>query len=113
MICPGNILIAIVPVNQKAEKKLGVKRLVVLKCAYKARRRAKALVFALAPNHYANRMREQALVRKVHQRRSSSKALPIEREPAKNIKHTEKKAGKNRLKKRNDVSGEVSFFDPA
>ena len=84
----------------KSRKKLGVKRLVVLKCAYKARRRAKALVFALAPNHYANRMREQALVRKVHQRRSSSKALPIERETAKNIKHTEKKAGKNRLKKR-------------
>ena len=84
----------------KSRKKLGVKRLVVLKCAYKARRRAKALVFALAPNRYANRMREQALVRKVHQRRSSSKALPIEREPAKNIKHTEKKAGKNRLKKR-------------
>lgn len=83
----------------KSRKKLGVKRLVVLKCAYKARRRAKALVFALAPNHYANRMREQALVRKVHQRRSSSKALPIEREPAKNIKHTEKKAGKSRLKK--------------
>ena len=67
----------------KSRKKLGVKRLVVLKCAYKARRRAKALVFALAPNRYANRMREQALVRKVHQRRSSSKALPIEREPAK------------------------------
>lgn len=84
----------------KSRKKLGVKRLVVLKCAYKARRRANALVFALAPNHYANRMREQALVRKVHQRRSSSKALPIEREPAKNIKHTEKKAGKSRLKKR-------------
>ena len=84
----------------KSRKKLGVKRLVVLKCAYKARRRAKALVFALAPNHYANQMREQALVRKVHQRRSSSKALPIEREPAKNIKHTEKKAGKSRLKKR-------------
>lgn len=83
----------------KSRKKLGVKRLVVLKCAYKARRRAKALVFALAPNRYANRMREQALVRKVHQRRSSSKALPIEREPAKNIKHTEKKAGKSRLKK--------------
>ena len=83
----------------KSRKKLGVKRLVVLKCAYKARRRAKALVFAFAPNRYANRMREQALVRKVHQRRSSSKALPIEREPAKNIKHTEKKAGKSRLKK--------------
>ena len=83
----------------KSRKKLGVKRLVVLKCAYKARRRAKALVFALAPNRYANRMREQALVRKVHQRRSSSKALPIEREPEKNRKHTEKKAGKSRLKK--------------
>ena len=83
MICPGNILIAIVPSEPKSRKKLGVKRLVVLKCAYKARRRAKALVFALAPNHYANRMWEQALVRKVHQRRSSSKVLPIEREPAK------------------------------
>ena len=83
----------------KSRKKLGVKRLVVLKCAYKARRRAKAHVYALAPNRYANRMREQALERKVHHRRSSSKALPIEREPAKNIKHTEKKAGKSRLKK--------------
>ena len=83
----------------KSRKKLGVKRLVVLKCAYKARRRAKALVFALAPNRYANRMREQALIRKVHQRRSSSNALPIEREPVKNRKHGEKKAGKSRLKK--------------
>ena len=83
----------------KSRKKLGVKRTVVLKCAYKARRRAKALAFALAPNRYANRMREQALIRKVHQRRSSSTALPIEREPAKNRKHAEKKAGKSRFKK--------------
>ena len=83
----------------KSRKKLGVKRTVVLKCAYKARRRAKALAFALAPNRYANRMWEQALIRKVHQRRSSSTALPIEREPAKNRKHAEKKAGKSRFKK--------------
>lgn len=83
----------------KSRKKLGVKRTVVLKCAYKARRRAKALAFALAPNRYANWMREQALIRKVHQRRSSSTALPIEREPAKNRKHAEKKAGKSRFKK--------------
>ncbi len=94
----------------KNRKKLGVKRAVVLKCAYKARRRAKALAFALAPNRYANRMREQALVRKVHQRRSSSKALPIEREPAKNIKHTEKKAGKSRLKKGMKFLAKVLFL---
>lgn len=93
----------------KSRKKLGVKRTVVLKCAYKARRRAKALAFALAPNRYANRMREQALIRKVHQRRSST-ALPIEREPAKNIKHTEKKAGKNRLKKRMTFLAKVLFL---
>ena len=94
----------------KSRKKLGVKRTVVLKCAYKARRRAKALAFALAPNRYANRMREQALIRKVHQRRSSSTALPIEREPAKNRKHTEKKAGKNRLKKRMTFLAKVLFL---
>lgn len=93
----------------KSRKKLGVKRTVVLKCAYKARRRAKALAFALAPNRYANRMREQALIRKVHQRRSST-ALPIEREPAKNRKHTEKKAGKNRLKKRMTFLAKVLFL---
>ena len=93
----------------KSRKKLGVKRTVVLKCAYKARRRAKALAFALAPNRYANRMREQALIRKVHQRRSST-ALPIEREPAKTIKHTEKKAGKNRLKKRMTFLAKVLFL---
>ena len=93
----------------KSRKKLGVKRTVVLKCAYKARRRAKALAFALAPNRYANRMREQALIRKVHQRRSST-ALPIEREPAKNRKHAEKKAGKSRFKKGMQFLAKVLFL---
>ncbi len=54
-------------------------------------------------------MREQALVRKVHQRRSSSKALPIER-TCKKHKTYGKESWEKQIKKRNEVSGEVSFL---